>query len=475
MVGPNFKSPAAPVIQSYDQKPLPHKTASAPHIGKAGHAQIFAVNMDIPGKWWYLFRSPALNHLIKTGLENNPSLSAAYASLRMSQEALNAQIGNSLFPAFDASLAATRQQTAGIIVNTTPNSIFNIFGASVNVSYTLDFFGGARRQIESLVAQVDYQQFLLIAAHLTLTSNIVTTTITVASLQAQIDATNALIHAQEQQLTILKKQFKLGAISNESVFAQQTLLEQTRASLPTLQKNLSQTRHALSALIGRYPSNPLPPIKLDELHLPVYLPISLPSHLVRQRPDVRAQEALLHAASAQIGVATANLLPQFNVTGNYGWEAPVASQLFSTHSNVWNIASQLTQPLFHGGALFATRRQAIAAYDEAHAQYRQVVLQAFQNVSDTLRALETDARTLRAQRLAEIAARRSLRLTQNQYTLGGTSYLFVLKAQAAYQTAKISRIQAEAIRYADTAALFQALGGGWWHTSWCVKECLNTT
>lgn len=216
-------------------------------------------------------------------------------------------------------------------------------------------------------------------------------------------------------------------------------------------------------LVGDFPNQSMPKIKLDALTLPVVLPVSVPSRLIRQRPDVQASEALLHVASAKIGVATANLLPQFSVSGNEGWQGTVMSSLINPTNKIWSVSGALTQSIFNGGALMATRRAAIAAFDQAGAQYRQTVLQAFQNVADSLRALETDARTLRAQKAAEISARHNLHLTQQQYRLGGVDYLQLLTAQQQYQQTLIARIQAQAARYNDTAALFQALGGGWWN------------
>lgn len=474
-VGPNFHSPARPAVRSYTERVLPKKTVGTPSAGKAGKAQTFIHAQNIPSQWWYLFHSQDLNYLINRGLANSPNLAASYAALRSAQETLNAQIGNSFFPAFNAGLSAERQKFSGVSEGFAESSIFNLYNVNVNVAYTLDVFGGARRQVESLYAQVDYQQFELIAAYLTLTANIVTTAVLAASYEAQIQATRDLIHSQEQQLHILEKQFHLGGISQASVLTQQTLVNQTRATLPPLEKNLSQSRHALSVLVGDFPNAPLPNIRLDSLNLPAKLPVTLPSNLVRQRPDVRASEALLHAACANIGVATANLFPQFTIsnTGSYyGWEASVPNQLFTPATNIWAITGAITQPLFHGGALLAQRRQAVAAYDQAAAQYRQTVLTAFQNVADTLRALETDARTLRAQKVAENSARDNLYLTERQYRLGGASYLSLLTAQQQYQTSRLAVIQAKAARYNDTAALFQALGGGWWNKPWCVKECL---
>lgn len=472
MLGPDFHSPAAPAVSRYTAKPLPAKTAQTHNAGSVGKAQYFVKDQNIPAQWWYLFHSPAINELIITGLNHNQNLTAAYAALRQAQETVNAQVGNALFPAFSGQAGGQRQLFTGqTIGGNAPSQIFNLYNTNVNVTYTLDIFGGARRQIEALVAQVDYQQFQLIAAYLSMTANIVTTAVTVASYKAQIQATHALISAEDEQLAILRKQYYLGGISRENVLTQETLVAQTRATLPPLEKNLSLSKHALAVLIGAYPDVPLPEINLESLSLPSHIPVSLASNLVRQRPDVQASEALLHAASAQIGVATANLLPQFGITGYYGWQAPAPSSLFGTTTNAWSIAAMITQPIFQGGALLAQRRAAIAAYENAFAQYKQVVLQAFQNVADSLRAIETDARTFREQKAAEIAARNNLALTRQQYHLGGSSYLNLLTAQQQYQQTVITRIQAQAARYADTAALFQALGGGWWNKQWCEPEC----
>lgn len=470
MVGPNFHSPKEPKVSRYNLVPLPAKTASTPSAGKAGKSQQYVYGKDIEAQWWTLFRSKELNTLMKRGIANSPTLSAAYAALRQAQENVNVQVGNSLLPAFNANGSGSRQLTPS--VPGTPSFLYNLFNANVNVTYTLDMFGGARRQIEALIAQVDFQQFQLIGAYLTLTANIATTAVTIASLEAQIEATHELINAQREQLKIIRDQYHLGGVAESNVLSQETLLEQTIATLPPLELSLSQNRHALSALVGAYPNEPLPRLKLNHIVLPTKIPVSLPSRLVKQRPDVRASEALLHAASAQIGVATANLFPQITLNGSYGWEALSPSTLFGTTTNFWSYGAQITQPIFHGGALFAARRAAIAAFDQSLSQYRQTVLQAFQNVADSLRALETDARAFKAEKRAEIAAKRNLILTSAQYRLGGVSYLSLLTAQEQYQQTVIARIRAQASRYTDTAALFQSLGGGWWNQKWCVKECL---
>jgi NodT family efflux transporter outer membrane factor (OMF) lipoprotein len=478
MVGPNFHSPAAPKVTSYTATPLPAKTVSTPNAGKSGKAQYLISNRDIPAEWWKVFHSTELNSLIQVGMENSPNLIAAKATLVQAEETLIAQIGNSLYPAFNLGLSGARQKFSDQSIGFNGSSVFNLFNASVSAAYTFDFFGAARRQIEALAAQVDYQQFQLIAAYLTLTSNIATTSITIASLEDQIVATRSLLHDQEAQLAIFKQQFNVGGIAYPNLLTQQTLVNQTRATLPPLEKSLSQSRHALAVLVGDLPNRKPPNIRLAALSLPTELPVSLPSSIVRQRPDVRAAEALLHAASAQVGVATANLFPQFTINGNFGWEASAPAFLINPSAKVWSYGGQITQPLFHGGALFATRRAAIAAFDASAAQYRQVLLQAFQNVADALRAVTEDAKTFRAQKQAETSAFHNLVITKQQYRAGGVSYLALLTAQQQYQQTRIARIQAEAARYADTAALYQALGGGWWNRTTlaaCGKDPINPT
>jgi NodT family efflux transporter outer membrane factor (OMF) lipoprotein len=476
LVGPDFASPEPPKVNHYTKPPWPCRTASTP--GHGGASQQFIQAKAISAEWWRLFHSPKINKLICQGITNSPNLRAAKATLREAQENLSAGIGNGLFPNVSVAVTAQRGSNTGffnssnatnnsITTSGIPSSVFNLFNASLNASYVLDFFGGIRRQIQGLQSQVEYQYFELRAAYLSLTANIVTTAITIASLHRQICVTKQLIREQAEQLRIIKKQFDLGGVSQIEVVAQQTQLAQTRATLPPLEKSWVQTRHLLAILVGAFPSecHIIPSLDLNELHLPTELPLSVPSALVRQRPDVRAAEALWEAANAQIGVSTANLYPQFTLNGSWGKSNSVGSQVFGSQSNLWNIGGGLLQPLFRGGALIAERRAAIAAYDAAAAQYREVVLQAFKNVADTLRAIEADAREMRAQKQAETAAYANLYLVKQQFYLGGVSYLSLLDAQRQYQQTRISLVEAEASRYADTAALFQALGGGWWNSN----------
>lgn len=460
-MGPDFIAPPEPDMEGYlDIAPLESTVSTT---GRSGETQYFVME-EIPAQWWMLFHSEPLNQLIHYGFRNSPNIAAAQAAILLAQENVNVKVGQTLYPSVNAQAFAQREKFSDSSFGFGPGStVFSLFNTQVNVSYTFDFFGSARRAIEALCAQVDYQRYQLEATYLTLASNIVTTAITEASLRAQIEATLELIAYQADLYKILYQQFELGAVAKTDVLTQESQLAQTRATLPPLEKSLANTRHALAVLVGTLPTEEnLPRFCLDELQLPQELPISLPSRLVRQRPDIRASEALLHQANAQIGVATANLLPQITLNGYYGWEANTLGNLFNPRSNIWSIMNQITQPIFQGGALLAQRRANIAAYDQSCAQYQQTVLQAFQNVADALRAIEFDAETLKREQQALQTAEELLTLSRGQYQLGAINYLNLLEAQRQYQQALINRIQAEAARYTDTAALFQALGGGWW-------------
>ncbi|MFZ2169041.1 MAG: efflux transporter outer membrane subunit, partial [Methylococcaceae bacterium] len=462
-LGPDFTRPVSPYTKSYTTGKQSNRITTT--SSESGAAQTLALGKDIQGQWWTLFRSPPLTALIEQAMKHSPDLEAALSALTEAQENASAKQG-SLFPALDAKANATRQRVSGAQFGNPSGggSVFTLSSASVQVAYTLDVFGAIRRQIEGLEAQAEYQRFQLEGAFLTLASNVVTTAIQEASLRAQIDATEEIIKAQTRQADLVKQQFELGAASKVDVLAQQSLLEQSRTTLPPLQQQLAQNRHRLTVLTGELPSTGLAAqFKLSDLHLPEELPLSLPSKLVQQRPDVRAQEALLHAASADIGVATARLFPDFTINANVGSIATRLGDLFVPGSAIWSFGGNLLQPVFHGGELIHKRGAALAAYEQAAAQYRSTVLQAFQNVADTLSALEFDASELKAQDAAVKAAFDSLELTRLQYQIGAVSYLSLLNSERDYQQARINQITAQARRYADTAALFQALGGGWWN------------
>ena len=402
---------------------------------------------------------------MEEALRANPDISAAQAALRQANEQVYVDQA-SLFPVLNGNLSKTRQKVSGTTSGTASSPILTLSSASLSVSYAPDVFGGTRRQIESSTAQAEYQRFQLEATYLTLSTNVVNTAVSLASLRDQIAATGQIIQLQSDQLDLLQAQRRLGAIADTDVLTQQTALAQTRATLAPLQKQLAQTRNQLMAYLGRFPNQDKGErFNLASLHLPQELPVSLPSAIVEQRPDVRSAQAQLHEASANIGVAVANQLPQFSITGSLGSTVASGSTLFSAGSGVWSLAGAIAQPLFDAGALEHRKRAAVAAYDQSAAQYRGTVLAAFQDVANVLRALEADAEALKQQVAAEQSAQASLALVQAQYRLGAVAYINLLTAQQTYQNTVLSRVQAQAVRYSDTAALFQALGGGWWNRS----------
>jgi len=468
-LGPDFLVPPAPEHAGYSSEAMPQSTASAPVA--AGAAQRFETGKDIPGAWWTLFHSRRLNDLIARALAANPNLQASQAALRQAKENVLAQVGT-LLPTVDGNSSVTRQQfSLAQFGQNGPPLMFNLFQASVNVAYSPDVFGGKRRQLESSQAQADYQRFQLEASYLTLTANVVTAAIQEASLRGQIDATREIITAENQQLLVVRHQFDAGSAPRTDVLSQESQLIQTQATMPALQKQLAQQRHLLMVLTGRFPNQGRgETVSLDALRLPSRLPVSLPSQLVEQRPDVRAAEAQLHQASAQIGVAIANLLPQINLSAEYGTTALSAAQMFAPNAIIWNGVAGASQPLFRGGMLLHQERAAVAAYETAEAQYRNTVLMAFQNVADALRALQDDARTLEIQERAVHVARENNDLTSVQYRDGTITYLTLLNAQRAYEQARLNLVLAQAARLADTAALFQALGGGWWNRTDVIAD-----
>lgn len=462
-VGPNFHSPTAPAVKGYTPKPLAQKTVATKVAG--GEAQTFEPGRDIPPQWWQLFHSKALNSLIIKALKANPDLQAARASLTEARENVYAAEGTFL-PRIDLDGTAKHQKISYALYGRpgTGGTQYTLYNASVNVTYGIDLFGYDRRQLESYESQADYQRFQFEAAYLTLTSNVVTTAVQEASLRAQIAATQEIIASEKQQLDILRQQYVVGAIARSDVLAQQTALAQTQATLPPLEKQLAATRNLLSTFVGNLPSQgPGAMFELATLQLPAQLPVSLPSKLVEQRPDIRAAEAQLHQASAKVGVATAAMLPQISLTGGYGRVGTHTNEVLSPANAIWNFGMGLLQPIFRGGTLLHERRAAIAAYKKALAQYRSTVLTAFRNVADTLRALQSDADALAARADADSSAGNSLALAKEQFKVGAVSYLELLNAEKSFEQAHIALVQAQATRYADTAALFQALGGGWWN------------
>jgi NodT family efflux transporter outer membrane factor (OMF) lipoprotein len=414
-----------------------------------------------------LFRSKPLSDLIERSLKANPGLKAAQAVLLVARENVLAQRG-AYYPSITGGFSATRAKSASDLSPVTNTSALNysLYTPQVSVSYVPDVFGLNRRTVESLGAQEQQARFALAATHITLSANVAAGAIQEASLRGQIEATRQMIAINTDMLEILRNQFAAGYVSRLDVAAQESQLAQIAATLPPLLKQLAQQRDLLAVLSGGFPSQDLPEkFELSNLQLPQELPVSLPSQLVEQRPDVRQAEENLHSASAQIGVAVANRLPSFALTADAGSMAVTLGRMFAGGNGFWDLGASVTQPIFDGGTLLHRERAARAAYDQTAEQYRGTVLTAFQNVADTLNALQQDADGLKAAADAKDAAGVTLDLAKKQYETGYANYLALLNAEQTYQEAVINLVQAQANRYTDTAALFQALGGGWWNRS----------
>ena len=465
-VGPDFQKPASPATDRYTAQP-PGATPATTGVA-GGAAQHFASGADITADWWSLFHSAPLNALIEEALKNSPDLKAAQAALRQAHETMLAGRG-ALYPTVTAGFSASREQDPPGALAPVPSNnafLYDLFTPQLSISYMPDVFGLTRRTMESAAAQEQVARYQMIAAFTTLTSNVAVAAINLGATETQIEATRELMRSQGEMLEILQYQQTKGYASGLDVAAQEAQLAQTNATLPPLIKQEAQLRDQLAFLVGRFPANaPTDNFALETLTLPQEVPLSLPSALVEQRPDVLQAQENMHAASAQIGIAVANRLPNLTLTGNAGSTALQIGQVFGTGTGFWNIGAALAAPIFDGGALKHQEYAARAAYDQAAQQYRSTVLGAFQNVADTLVALQQDAEGLKAAARSADAAQRSLDLTQRQYKDGYAAYLALLTAQQTYQQARIALVQAQASRFADTAALFQALGGGWWHQS----------
>jgi NodT family efflux transporter outer membrane factor (OMF) lipoprotein len=459
-VGPDFVRPEPPQVERYTSGSQPGATIAAD-----GQAQRFEEGAKIVSDWWRLFNSSKLDAVIKEAMANNPNLQAAQASLRQSQDNLRAGYGV-FYPQVDAGFDATRQKLsqARFGGSSATSTIFNLFTLSATVSYALDIFGGERRAVEGLQAQVDFQQYMVLGTYLTLSGNIVNTVIARAAYREEVKATEQTIALEKEQVRITELQAQAGTVPYSSVLSLRSQLAATEATLPPLRQKLNQADHLLATLVGHAPAEwTSPQIDMADLTLPADLPITLPSQLVRRRPDILTAEAQLHGASAEVGVATAALFPSFTLNGAYGVENTSFNDLFKNTSSIWSLGANITAPLFHGGTLQSRRSAAIEGYNQSLANYRQAVLGAFAQVADALRALEHDAETLSAQSQALDSAEKALRLIQANYEAGLVNYVQVLIADNLYHQAKIGYLQALAQRFQDTVALFVALGGGWWN------------
>jgi NodT family efflux transporter outer membrane factor (OMF) lipoprotein len=478
-VGPRYHQPEAAANAGYAPTPLPTSSASAAVHG--GEAQRLISNGDVPFEWWRLFRCAALDALVEQAFKANPSIPTAQAALSQAQEYVRAQRGF-YYPGVAAGFQGERVKVAG---NTTQESspgiqgngdnlsqpaapasplYYQFYTAGLTVGFVPDVFGANRRQVESLAAQTEAQRFALEATYITLASNVVGAAIQEASLRAQIEATRQVIALDEKSLQILRDQFRLGFAMRIDVAAQEAALAQAESLLPPLQKQFEQTRDLIRALVGKLPNQELnDSFDLDALQLPPEVPVSVPAKIIEQRPDVRAAAAQLHAANAQVGVAVAAMLPQFSITGTLGGNADQIPALFRSGGAFWTLIGGVNQPIFAGGTLLHDKRAASAALNQAAAQYQNAAITAYQNVADTLHASLSDADALAAAVESEDAAKVAYDLTRRQMEVGYVNYLTVLNAEATFDQALLTRVQAQATRYEDTVALFQALGGGWWN------------
>ena len=454
-VGPDFRAPDPPAADRYVTGPLP-ATQGMPRL---------VPERDIPAEWWSVFGSPEIDALVQRALRGSPTLDQARARLTQAQELRTARAGATQYPKFDLTAGAERQRidpaTFGFPEAPNPGP-FNVFSLGVNASYNFDIFGGTRRELEALAADVDYQAYELEGARLTLASNVVATAIRQAALSAQIDLTNRILAAQRQELAITEERFRQGGVAWLAVQNQGVLVAQTEAGLPALRAQAAQAGHQLAVLMGEPPGTAeVPGVTLAQLRLPAELPLRLPSELVRQRPDIRASEALLHRASANVGVAEADLYPKFVVSGGFSSSQLNIGDVLGNGINIWNIGINLLQPLIRGGELQARKRAAEAAYEQALAAYRQTVLEGLQSVADVLRALEADAQAVAARSEQANRANEAHRITLERFRVGGVSEFALIDADRQRLSAEVERLAAEASRFSDAAALFQALGGGW--------------
>ena len=461
-VGPNFSPPPAPDVAGYTPEKL--QSPGSDPAGPRVTGQRFVNGADIPTRWWATFRSQPLNELIKMSVEHNPTLQSAEASIRIAQYNALAQRGL-FFPQIGANYSPSEQQISGASSSGPGGqspAVFSLHTAQLNVSFVPDIWGQNVRAVESLDAISEQQVFQLEAAYLALTANVVTAAIQEASLRGQIAAIQRVVKIERGILEIVKNQFNAGQAAQVDVLGQEAALAQSEQLLPPLQKQLAVQRDLLTALAGQFSADEiLQKFTLDGLTLPTNLPVSLPSKAISQRPDVRAAEALLHSTNAQVGVAIAARLPNLTITGNAGATGFSLAELFTPGTSFYVIAASATQPLFDGLTLYHKQKAAEAAVDQADALYRQAVVTALQNVADALRSLQADARALQAAVKAELAAKASLDIIQKQLALGQVNQVVVLNAQQVYLTAAVVRVQAQATRLSDTAALFLALGGSW--------------
>jgi NodT family efflux transporter outer membrane factor (OMF) lipoprotein len=450
---PPAKPPAPPAPNHYAAQSIPSDSVTADGI-----AQHFSLGARAVPEWWRLYGSDTLDAWVDEGLRNNPSLTATKHTLEAAHQLLRAQVGANMLPSLDVGTQASRQRALGLPEIGPPTNLYDVYAGQLELSYNFDLFGATRHGIEQAAAQVDQQSYEFDAAKRALAANIVIAAINAASLAEQVNTSERLSTLAHEQADLTERSYRLGAASHDDLLTAQQAAASVDTSLPPLRAQAARARHALAVLMGRTPDQAPSDLMLAQLHLPMDVPVSVPSDLLQQRPDVLAADAVVHAASAQVGVATANLFPHISLSASLGSAAFRPSDVFTSAGSIWSAGLSLTQPIFHGGALLAQRRAAIASYNAALAQYQQAVLNAFQNVADTLTALNQDALALQSAQDAARAAEQSFTDADARYRLGAVSYPTAVLSEQHWQSAKLAEIQARAARLADTAALFQAMG-----------------
>jgi NodT family efflux transporter outer membrane factor (OMF) lipoprotein len=464
-VGPDFEVPRPPSVTRFTS---PGETmVPGPDAAKAVPTQAIAIGERVAANWWTLFRSSKLDLLVKQAIAGNLTLESAKARLAEAREEI-AVATSALYPqiGLNASVAEEKESAAtfGLSPNVTPlPPSFNLFQVGPTASYTPDLFGQTHRRIEQQVALAEYQSDQLDAAYLTLTGNTVSQALRAAAVRSQLKALDDILALDRQNVELVRRQRQAGTVPDSDVIVAESQLAADETMQPGLEQQLSVAKHALAVLIGRAPGNSSPPdFDLAALTLPHRLPVSIPSELVHQRPDIQAAEAQLHAASAQIGIATAQLYPSITLSAGITANSLNGGELFSPGGLVWSVAAGLAQPIFDGGMREAERRAALAAFKESAADYQQTVLQAFGQVADILQALTHDTNLLSAQAHALSMASEAVRLQRINYGGGGSGIIGLLDAQRQYQQAQLGYVRAEAQRYQDTVQLLVAMGGGWW-------------
>jgi NodT family efflux transporter outer membrane factor (OMF) lipoprotein len=450
---PLNKPPVAATTNSYAAEAPPEATVPAD-----GVAQRLTPGAQAVPDWWRQFGSDTLDAWVDEGLRNNPSLAALRHTLEAVHQEYRAQVGGTLLPSIDAGGQVSRQRALGFPDFGPPTNLYDVFAGQLQLSYTFDLFGAVRYGVREASAQVDLQSYQLAAAQRALAANIVIGAVNVSALAASVAVGERQSQLAHEQAELADKAYRTGAATHEDILTAQQNAAALDATLPALRTQALRARHALAVLMGRTPDQAPEALPLASYRLPDEVPISIPSDLLHQRPDVLAAEAGVHVAAAQVGIATAEMFPQFTVSANYGSASFHSASLFTGPAAVWGAGATLAQPIFHGGALRAKRKAAVASYDASVSQYQQTVLNAFQNVADALTALNQDALALQAADTAASTAQQSFTESTSRLQLGAVSYPSTVASEQRWQNATLTEIQDTASRLVDTAALFQAMG-----------------